>query len=711
MDLYQIINSEKEINSLKELNEETRLNFDFISQLETEADNYMSRVESNNDAIDKFVEGDQWTEFALTTKPGTSYNQAGNPVYDFRNTYNSENADSGGMRPKRTINLTKSYLETLVAQFAEVEPFPMAKTKHDYVDDDDLKKKVNALFDIGFRQENNLDELYEYQCYNALKYTHAVWMVVVDEDHSKTDVPIKIRAIDPKAVRFDPEAPDVNECDYFLHKQRTRYYDLMQRYEYKFDPDQNGEMKEEPKFTDPVEVKYWWFRVKVKINKGKAKTLWLMFPTFNNQWILPKDKDGKVNMDTVLDTMMYEKLPYVIQRAVVTKGIEGESQVPKLMSSQIEYNKTASMSDWNYGITSDPPFQTNMSANDVRKANKPGGVLFKQGTGQNFVTKLDAAYIPQSESGIRRQSIKEDFSDLLGINVNLMQGERPKGTYTGAMVKALEKINNLKPQMMEAKFLTAIEELAWKYLYIFSKYFDGSSVTVFSPEDNEDIKISPNDINNVKYRIEIETKDINLLSGEAKYKIITEFMQYSAGNPMLLYLMAQITENNLPHIFPKNVMDDFKDIYEGWKKENEVKQLTLETQLVQLQAQIDAAKNPPAPQPGQANQTANTTPANQPGGAGQPQQQAAPPADNQPQQDDIDPQEFIDFVEDQKTRMMEAGLDTIPMQPGSPIKVMDALLDEVVTKQIEAGTPKSEIMLTLEGAVNKVLDASKTIRR
>ncbi|MHB8096039.1 MAG: hypothetical protein ACYDEI_00075 [Erysipelotrichaceae bacterium] len=553
MDIRKILDKSfkgKEVK-IKDLKDVKELNSTFLKTIENEALKHYSEKKSiNYNVINEFCEGNQWKSDQVVYNT-LSFNNAGKVVYNQSASFNEnkEKTPQGIVKPQLQINLIKSKLETLVALFAQVDPVPMAESGSDYNKNEELINRINLCLNQIFVTENNFDELYEVNSYNALKYGEAYYLPYIDIDHSETSTPIKIKVInnsdkDNPIILTDPMYDDINQSDYLRYTLKMRYWDIKNSYDYLHE----GLEIEEPKDEEIVDLYQWWFRTKDSENKTK----WLKFLVFKGKWIRPINEKGNVDWDETLIEMTNDYLPFVQVKA----KNDGTSLVTALISEQIAYNRAISEEEWNFIMTINPPIVSSASDSDsVTKGLIPNGKINLQNGEQ--VQYLNRAAVSQSEFSMHKQSIKQDMDEITG-QIDTIAGVKPTGTYSGTLMETIQKSSEIKPRMIESHLLTKINELAEKCLYILQKFIPTSGISIWDADKQANETIKKEDIADARYKLTIDTKDANLLTRDMKFQVFEKYMQYTTADPMFRYLMAEMMNTSIPHLFPKNFIDELK---------------------------------------------------------------------------------------------------------------------------------------------------------
>jgi hypothetical protein len=198
---------------------------------------------------------------------------------------------------------------------------------------------------------------------------------------------------------------------------------------------------------------------------------------------------------------------------------------------------------------------TNGEVDMLKKALVPNGI-YKLGVGENFSEFGNG--LPQSEFELHKQAIKNNMDEILGRIDTLANGARGIGVYSGAMLERIQNSAEMKPNQMENRLLNKCNEIAQKVLYMIKRYIGESGINMFNPFTQENVILTVSDIDDSRYLLEIDTQDANLLTNETKFKIIEKFMQYGQSNPLLVYQMAMMTNNAIPHLFPEAIIKSFK---------------------------------------------------------------------------------------------------------------------------------------------------------
>ncbi|NTW31053.1 MAG: hypothetical protein HGB12_00190 [Bacteroidetes bacterium] len=665
MDLSKVVITKRDITNIKNLEYIENLNFKTLDQFRAEAEKHYTDISKDFQYIKEFViENKQWNFFDDKVKT-KMYNYAGQELYDFYKTYNKE---QDLKKPKRSINITKTYLETLVASFAEIDPLPMAISKYDYNIKDETNDKINILLNSIFNEENNFDELYEEALFKSFCYQYCFIQPVIDIDKSETRTPIKLRIIDPEDVRIDPMAKDLNECDYLYQKVKMRYWQIKELWNY----EEEIKKDDEPKDNEMCDLIHWWFRGK----NPDGKTQWYLFTEYDKKWLKPIDKKGKFYPEMIV----FDHLPLVKFCPEKYKDeTSSDSLALEIIPINIQYNINLSEEDYNMLRWYNRPKKVigSIPVDMANNANIPNGVM-SIGPGSDVVP-YQVDILPTAELEQRKQFLNQEVKQATGIDFELLAGGKPKGTYSNNLLQTMQSKADNKTDMMQKHIFSAIEELAYKALYLQYRYMDGKSIVIFDGKIQDSIVIHPDDILNIKYKIEIDTKDTNLMTRETKFQTLTQFMQYSQGNPLILYPMAQVLQNGMPHFFPDKVMDAFGIMFG------------------KAIDQLSATQLPPngiaSSQPAPFNQTLAAGMSNQlpVAGAGS----EMPEEDNT---DGVSNEQLLNEWKNAEDQLKEAGYSE---------DQINEFYDALVAEKIADGTPRGEIIMNLEEAVNKSVNNMK----
>lgn len=547
MDLSYIIKSKKDIENVKDLKNIDDLDYKALDKIYQEANRYyINEISKGFDLVSEFIDkGNQWSSIKDEIKPKTTVNFANQPVYDFIRTY--QNSNTNNKKPLKSINLTKGYIQTLVANYAEIDPFPIAISGDDYKIDQDILDKINLVLKNIFEEENNFDELYETIMDTIFKYKYCFVQPVIDWDKSDTQTPIKLRIIKPEEVRFDFTVTNINESDYVCQDIKLRYRDLKKLWDYKPKPDEDVDDME------IIIIRQWWFRNK----NHEGKVQWFNFTVYKDKWLKPLDIDGKVDPTLIV----YDCLPLVMFNS--NDDLKSKSIAELIIPINVDYNIALTEQNWNMLKWFNRPKKIigNIDSGNIDEADIPGGKIVIPAAGADVQPyQVDIMDINMVE-GIK-QILKQEIKEATGIDFDLLSGGKPKGTYSNNLLQTLQSKSDNYINMIQKRVFTDVEELAWKSINMLWKYLDGKSLVLFNPKILGTTVIYSEDLLDTRIKLKIDTKDTNLMTKETKFQLLTQFMQYSQGNPLLLYPMAQMTNNAIPHIFPDETIKVFKDMYD-----------------------------------------------------------------------------------------------------------------------------------------------------
>lgn len=667
MDISKVVITKRDITKIKNLEYIENLNFKTLDRLRAEADNYYKNISQDFKYIKEFViENKQWNFFddKIKTK---MYNYAGQELYDFYKTYNKE---QDLKKPKRSINITKTYLETLVASFAEIDPLPIATNKSDYNQNDETNDKINLILENIFMEENNFDEIYEEALFKAFCYQYCFIQPVIDLDKSETQTPIKLRIVEPDEIRLDPTAKDINECDYIIQTVKMRYWEVKQLWDYK---DEFEGTEEEPNYNEIVELTHWWFRGK----NPDGKTLWYLFTEYKKHWIKPIDQNGKFYPEMIV----FDSLPLVKFCPEKYKTEQSsDSLAMEIIPINIQYNINLSEEDYNMLRWYNRPKKVigNVAVDQASNSNIPNGIVALSNAGSD-IQPYQVDLLPSTELESRKQFLNQEIKQATGIDFELLAGGKPKGTYSNNLLQTMQSKADNKTDMMQKHIFTSIQELAYKALDLQYRFMDGKTIILFDQRKQENILIHADDILNVKYRIEIDTKDTNLMTRENRFTLLSQFMQYSQGNPLILYPMAEVMQNGMPHFFPDKTMDAFKNMY---------------------QKSLDQLMNP-TPPPVQQMQQGQSTPLSQQSAIGGQALQTPPMVDSGNEEDTTDGvsnEQLVNEWNNAESMLKEAGYSE---------DQINEFYTSLVADKISQGIPRGEILMNLEEDVNKAVNNMK----
>ena len=572
------------IRKVEDIEKAKEINTKFLFNLKNDSKkDFKDNVSINWNVVDDFVAGKQWNNI-IVSKDQRAFNSAGQELYNFNNTYDKYEEQQ---KPKHVLNITKSTLETLVATYCEIEPIPVAVGANDYYHDEELIHKINLLLKTIFTEENNFDMLYEQITYNALKFGYTPVSLIIDEDKSKTNIPIKIRYLRSDSITVDPNAVDINEADYVVQTIKMKYWQFKDNYNY-----QHSEYikifndVKEPDLNSIIEFDNYWIRFRAKSKESAINDeYWMSIVLYNNVWC-KRIINGK---EAPLESYVYKKLPLVIFKAKQASQDRwyGEGIVVDMIDSQIGINETVSQQNWNWDRYVDPTVVTDgiVDSDLIKESQVPCGILTVPKNAN--VSFLKSDLIPSSDFEQRKQMYKNEMGEITGTQD--IASRSPQGTYITSqkMLQTMQKESSLKPRLWEGHFMYAISELAEKSLYMLADYIGNGSITIWDSEkENIDgsyggtVDIYAKDITDLRYKIDIETKDANLMTKEAKFEIITQMMQYGKIQELMHpYLLVQMVGNAMPDVFPKSMVDDLrKDYFKIKEQAKQQEQLALQQQ-------------------------------------------------------------------------------------------------------------------------------------
>lgn len=631
-----------------------KINVKFLDELDKKAtESRDEEVLKDVDVIESFYNGNQWQNIKIK-KSKLAFNSLGDSVFDMRSTY-SDVSNTEAKKPRRIVNVLKGRMEALVSVFAEVDPLPMPIPTGDFEYNVELINKLKIVLDEIFQEVNDFNSIYKVVAEGAMVFKHYFIETAIDTNKTDSPVPIKFRYVHPKTIKVDPEAVTIDEADYVIQDVKLKYYQLKQIYDYKFETDLILKKDDEPKDMDIVKIQKFYIRFK---QNGKSK--WLLIPKYKKEWL--KFKTNEDNKDSVI---IFDDLPLVIFRPIVGEKWYGKSSiVADMMSPQVEYNKAVSDQDWNWAKAVQAPTKGNVDAKRIQDANQPNGHL-KTSANEDVQPLGMIALIPQSEYAARLVTIKQDMDEIMG-SIDLMQGRKPTGVYSGKLLETMQKAAQLKPKMWEEEFLKSVSTLAGKSLRLFSNYIGGGSISMWDSRKGDIVDITADDIKTGTYEIKIITKDANLMTKEARFEIIRDLMQYAKFQEFMpMYHIVRMINSSIQGFVPDDVIDLLKRDYENFKQSK----LTAGTPV----------NGVPSPESG--------------GQPGLPPQTAMPPVNNQQvptveQPIEMTEEEFNAQVANYQQQMIDSGI---------PEDRVYQMVDEAIAQ----GGSKEETLMILEELLNK----------
>jgi len=634
----------------------------FLKKLKDLAEkDFIENISQNWNKLEDFYAGKQWNRIEL--KKGTSYNSLGQSYYDTANTY--QDLGDSKLKPKRIQNITKSNIQTLVSNFAQKDPMPVARSRGNYNYDKELNHKIDILLNILFKEENDFNAMYKGIVEPELVYGHYFVQTKIDEDKAKTELPIKFRYINPRDIRVDPEATTIDEADFFIHMFKIKYWELKELTDYQFQKEFNKDKEPEDMFMCNVDI--FWIRTKNNLNQNKWVNLWI----YENKWLKLVDEKKQP-----MPFVVYDDLPFEIFRVGVGERWYGTGSLAvDIIPINIERNKALSEMDWNWMMYSEPPLLTDMDIEDVKRGQKPGGVVTQKSPNKRLLQPLSTmtGFISSGEYGNRLAMLDQEVAKVIG-NVGVLGGENPTGTYSGAKLDLLRKGAELKPAMIEEENLKAISRLAEKALRLLALYLDskGGGISLFDAEKGKKgsyTEITTSDIQQAIIKIDVQTKDANLMTKEAKLNIIKDFMQYGKIQENIpYYMLVDFYNESVSGLFPDIMRERLKKDWESGS--------TPQQQQMALQA-------------GQAGQSSEELPIGQ---------AEIPTEEAQMDEDGMTPdekqQEFMKLVDEYRQTMDDAGV---------PQDKIEEIMLEVVDNELAQGTEYEIILQTLEEMTNKTI--------
>ncbi|MFA5313143.1 MAG: hypothetical protein WC375_07510 [Methanomassiliicoccales archaeon] len=534
------------------------LELEYIQSLRDESQKQFNQLSANWATIQEFYDGNQWgSRLPGDGKDTLLTNFNGKPLYGTAADLMRSTTNKSGKMPLRTVNKIKNYIEALVASFVEVDPQPHALSASDYYSNPDIIRKADLWYDVVFNKENEIKHLYENATRKALLRTYSIYQVVIDENHAKTEIPVKFRYVDNMNFRVDPLAISLDEADYIIHTIQMRYKDLKENYEYVW----KKLSEEEPEDFSMVTLEMFWIRFRDKAySTDNPESKWLQIPVYDEQKLNIK-KNGKVYDGQAY--YVYKTLPYVMFKTMSNEYWHCEqSIVCDAIEPQIDYNKTISERDYNWNKFVDPVVIGTPNADAIEKGNIPGGYIPKKTT--DVIDFINTQLIDSGSINNRLETVDNEIAEVFGTSKEIMQGRKPAGTYSDKLMQTLIQLSQLKPKRMEGYFLDAIKQLADKAMILWSEYMGSKSIMLWdsdwTKEDEQGniveygrmVKIDPTTIRSVLYTTDVSVSDANLLTPETKFKNLTDLMQYGGdalkgmvGYEYIIFEMANNFEHGL----------------------------------------------------------------------------------------------------------------------------------------------------------------------
>ncbi len=541
----------KDVKKLSDLKKIDEFNKNTINELYNAAEEDYKQVWGRDkDYIRDFISGRQWSDNMADKPQGLAF-RGGRPVY-YENIVNTFNYDlsQNAARPKYVVNLTKSYCETLIAKFCEIDPICRAKSRSDYFYDTELLRKIDLLAWKLFYQENSFKDLYQKLLSESLYFRQSYVWIKWDQKKANTDIPVKWEFLESDALRIDPNATDINFAEYIVHNVKMKYGDLKYKYNYQKDSDDKRIID----FKDIVEVRHWWFRIKLE---GKYK--WIMMPEYENKYLKILDEDGEP-----LDVEAYDYLPFVIFKGKPTKYWYGDHFALDIIPFNMMYNLIVTMENWNMRKVIDKPWMgTGINVEAVKSGDQPGGYINVPNQAQLRGAE-NVVLVGSTEFQTIKQQIKEEISDIIG-NMGILSGQTQPRVYSGKMLEETKSLAELKPQLMESAYHDSISEMFEKSMLCI--LHEGKTVSVFDPDfDNQDgthganVEIEEKDILNNKYEIHVEVDDAKLLSKKDRFNALVQLMQYSNLAQIIKpSLILKSANGQMPGLIPDSLIKQLEE--------------------------------------------------------------------------------------------------------------------------------------------------------
>lgn len=548
---------------------------DYIQSLKDESKKQFEKISRNWKIVEDFYDGNQWiSNFTNGDNEILLTKINGDPVYGTVADLLSSNSQLKDKMPRRTVNKIKNYVEALVASFVEVDPQPHAVSASMYYANEDVIHQADLWYNIVFNKENQIKHLYENAVRTAIKRTYCIYQIVIDENHAKTEIPVKFRYIDNFDFMVDPLATSLDEADYVIQKISMRYKDLKENYDYVWEK----LIEQEPDDFSMIDIDVFWIRWRKKdYSFTDPESMWVMLPVYKERRLNIK-KGDKVFKD--IKDYVYKTLPFVMFKTMSTEYWHcDQSIIVDAIESQIDYNKTISERDYNWNMVVDPPATGKFDVKDLENGNKPGGNIPVNRDQKQWIEFKNTSLLDTAAINNRLDTVDNEIAEVFGTSKEIMQGRKPEGTYSDKLMQTLIKLSQLKPKRMEDYFLDAIKIMADKAMILWADYMGTRSILVFDADyvkENEEgdiiqygrnVKLDPTTIRSTLYTTDVEIKDANLLTPEAKFKNLTDLMQYGgealknmAGYEYFIFVMAN---NAMNGFVPDELLKPLHTIYKA----------------------------------------------------------------------------------------------------------------------------------------------------
>lgn len=577
----------------------TELDTGYIEHITEKANAFHSDISREWDVIDDFYFGDHWSmlkDITTATESGLLINaRTGKPMWDgVDNPFYSNNNEENDQMPKRTVNLIKTYIESLVAQFTEVNPIPTAVPASNLYDYKEILTPLNLLLKEIFQVENKGKELYQELVRDAIKYGYSIGQVMVDKEKTRHVVPIKLRAVSPRDIRIDPKATHIDEADYVIQYKMMTLGELNSKYDFKIQRWLlNGETHED---DEEFEVKKIWVRTNIDGNNE-----WRVLNVLGEYGVWLKNKeDKKGNFLNTKYYPVYPRVPFVVFKTSASKNwAPYQSIVIDAIEPQIDYNKTLSEGDYNWLRSIKPIIVGNAPAEKVEEGNKPGGYIPLDTANGEQISFEKTDLIDQGSIRARLDTVKEIIGLTFG-NVEILEGRKPTGTYSDKLMQTMIRIAQLKPKMWESMILDAWSELGRKAIEIWAErrepvvLFDPDYMDVNNGVLGRKVTVTERDVRNELMKIEIEVNDANLSTPDALMSEFKELLQYgnmAEASPGFEYILWSTYNKIRPGAVPTAVLEEAKKLYLLERKNRE---LELNEQQIEMENKIAQLKGQPA---------------------------------------------------------------------------------------------------------------------
>jgi hypothetical protein len=481
--------------------------------------------------------------------------------------------------PKRTLNKIMVYIDTMMAQFNQLDPTMWAYSE--YEDGQEAARVLNLfnreVFGKKFKQE------YINSILSTAKYGFGLFKIhKIPEsvlDNKKSRVPFCVKSEDPISIGADKRAKDWSEVPAFTYE-FTKYVDELRSI---FDCEMFDREKDQLQTFKCYE--YW--------EKDIETGMWTQYYFFDGALLKlkaqEKPKEGeKAKLGIEYPANLFE----IIRMNITDNTWVGDSEVRRMEEYQFMVNKRASTQDYKFTEDILPPVNVMFGMDTDQLPLRPGGYYQnKDNSGPGIQPIRWDSYSPEAYTGSIAQ-YEQEMSDITAIQKGAM-GRNEKGVYNAAHFKAIMENIYTRIKLKEFRLTSTFENIVDKVYRLAYYYIEsGKEISVYDPEKKEIIKIPKEyfDIDLRKAFVNIETADLSILDPTAKLDKITALKQYTPELDSRELIL--IADRLVPGMFTKSYIAFIKKTAELDRANLEAKlkvdKLTIELSKLDLESKLES---------------------------------------------------------------------------------------------------------------------------